>query len=99
GNLMGMWTALPRVDVESVGAGGGSIAWVDERGMLRIGPASAGSAPGPACYGRGGTEATLTDALLVLGYIDPVRFLGGGMMLHREASFTACGRLGEKLGF
>jgi N-methylhydantoinase A len=99
GNLMGMWTALPRVDVESVGAGGGSIAWVDERAMLRIGPASAGSTPGPACYRRGGTEATLTDALLVLGYIDPARFLGGGMVLDRDASVAVCATLGEKLGF
>ncbi len=99
GNLMGMWTALPRVDVESVGAGGGSIAWVDERAMLRIGPASAGSTPGPACYRRGGTEATLTDALLVLGYIDPARFLGGGMVLDREASVAVCAKVGERLGF
>jgi N-methylhydantoinase A len=99
GNLMGMWTALPRVDVESVGAGGGSIAWIDEREMLRIGPASAGSSPGPACYRRGGTEPTLTDALLVLGYIDPTRFLGGGMVLDREASVAVCAKVGERLGF
>jgi N-methylhydantoinase A len=99
GNLMGIWTALPRVDVESVGAGGGSIAWVDEREMLRIGPGSAGSSPGPACYGRGGVEPTLTDALLVLGYIDPARFLGGGMLLDRDASVAACERIGAKLGF
>ena len=99
GDLMGIWTALPRVDVESVGAGGGSIAWVDERDMLRIGPRSAGSSPGPVCYGRGGVEPTLTDALLVLGYIDPGRFLGGRMTLDRAASVAACGRIGAPLGY
>lgn len=98
GDLMGFWTALPRVDVESVGAGGGSLAWVDERGMLRVGPRSAGSSPGPVCYGRGGTQVALTDALLVLGYIDPARFLGGAMVLDRAAALAACARLGEQLG-
>jgi N-methylhydantoinase A len=99
GDLMGMWTALPRVDVESVGAGGGSVGWVDERGMLRVGPRSVGSFPGPACYGRGGQEPALTDALVVLGYIDPNRFLGGRMTLDREASIAACERVGAALGF
>ena len=98
GDLMGFWTALPRVDVESVGAGGGSLAWIDERGMLRVGPRSAGSSPGPVCYGRGGTQVALTDALLVLGYIDPARFLGGTMVLDREAALAACGKLGDELG-
>ncbi len=98
GDLMGFWTALPRVDVELVGAGGGSLAWVDERGMLRVGPRSAGSSPGPVCYGRGGTQVALTDALLVLGYIDPARFLGGAMVLDRAAALAACARLGEQLG-
>jgi N-methylhydantoinase A len=98
GDLMGFWTALPRVDVESVGAGGGSLTWVDERGMLRVGPSSAGSSPGPVCYGRGGERAALTDALLVLGYIDPHHFLGGAMKLDREAALAACGRLGDGLG-
>lgn len=97
GDLMGFWTALPRVDVESVGAGGGSLTWIDERGMLRAGPRSAGSSPGPACYGRGGKRAALTDALLVLGYIDPDRFLGGAMKLDREAAFAALARLGDGL--
>ena len=77
GDLMGVWTALSLVDVDSIGAGGGSIGWVDARGMLRVGPHSAGADPGPACYGRGGTEPTLTDALLLLGYLSPDRFLGG----------------------
>ncbi|MBV1689204.1 hydantoinase/oxoprolinase family protein [Novosphingobium sp. G106] len=97
GELMGFWTALPRVDVESVGAGGGSLTWIDERGMLRVGPRSAGSSPGPACYGRGGERAALTDALLVLGYIDPERFLGGTMTLDREGAVAACARLGDGL--
>ncbi|MBW8753850.1 MAG: hydantoinase/oxoprolinase family protein [Sphingomonadales bacterium] len=97
GELMGFWTALPRVDVESVGAGGGSLTWIDERGMLRVGPRSAGSSPGPACYGRGGTRAALTDALLVLGYIDAGNFLGGAMQLDREGAVAACARLGDGL--
>jgi len=98
GDLMGFYTALPRVDVESVGAGGGSLTWTDERGMLRVGPQSAGSMPGPVCYSRGGQQAALTDALLVLGYIDPARFLGGTMTLDREAALAAFARLGEELG-
>ena len=98
GDLMGFWTALPRVDVESVGAGGGSLAWIDERSMLRVGPRSAGSSPGPVCYGRGGTQVALTDALLVLGYIDPARFLGGTMVLDHDAALAACSKLGEALG-
>jgi N-methylhydantoinase A len=97
GDLMGFWTALPRVDVESVGAGGGSLTWIDERGMLRVGPRSAGSNPGPACYGRGGSQAALTDALVVLGYIDPANFLGGAMQLDREGALAACARLGDGL--
>lgn len=98
GDLMGFWTALPRVDVESVGAGGGSLSWIDERSMLRVGPRSAGSNPGPVCYGRGGTQVALTDALLVLGYIDPDNFLGGTMKLDKEAAVAACDRLGADLG-
>jgi N-methylhydantoinase A len=97
GDLMGFWTALPRVDVESVGAGGGSLTWIDERGMLRVGPSSAGSSPGPVCYGRGGDRAALTDALLVLGYIDPNHFLGGAMKLDRQGALAACARLGNGL--
>ncbi len=98
GDLMGVWTALSLVDVESIGAGGGSLGWIDARGMLRVGPQSAGAVPGPACYGRGGTEATVTDALVVLGYIDPNRFLGGDFDLDAEAARAACARLGEPLG-
>ena len=96
--LMGVWTALPRVDVESIGAGGGSIAWIDARGMLRVGPQSAGSSPGPVCYGRGGERPTVTDALVVLNYIDPENFLGGEMGLDRAAALAACAELGGELG-
>ena len=81
--------AVPLVDVSSIGAGGGSIAWVDDGGGLRIGPVSAGSDPGPACYGRGGTHATVTDANLVLGYIGADSFLGGEMALDPDASRRA----------
>lgn len=98
GELMGIWTALPRVDVESIGAGGGSIAWIDARGMLRVGPHSAGSHPGPVCYGKGGREPTVTDTLVVLGYIDPENFLGGDMALDRDSATAACGALGAPLG-
>jgi N-methylhydantoinase A len=85
----GHMTGFPSVAVRSVGAGGGSIAWVDDGGLLRVGPNSAGSEPGPACYGRGGTEPTLTDACLFLGYIDPSYFLGGTMSLDRTAAEAA----------
>lgn len=80
---------FPSVDVKSVGAGGGSIAWVDEGGLLHVGPISAGAVPGPACYGKGGTRPTLTDASLVLGHIDPAFFLGGAMKLDVECAATA----------
>jgi N-methylhydantoinase A len=98
GEVGGVWTALSVVDVESIGAGGGSIGWVDARGMLRVGPRSAGADPGPACYGRGGTDPTVTDALVVLGYIDPDRFLGGTFALDPDAARAACARLGAELG-
>jgi N-methylhydantoinase A len=88
----GHLTGFPSVDVQSVGAGGGSIAHVDAGGLLGIGPRSAGSQPGPACYGRGGTEPTLTDACLVLGYLDPSYFLGGRMPLDRAAAEAAIER-------
>jgi N-methylhydantoinase A len=79
-------TGFPSIDVKSVGAGGGSIAWVDDGGVLHVGPQSAGSVPGPACYGSGGGEATATDAALVLGYIDPRYFLGGRIHLDADLS-------------
>lgn len=92
--LLGMAT----VDIRSVGAGGGSIAWVDAGGMLRVGPHSAGSVPGPACYGRGGENATVTDAAVALGYIDPDRFLGGRMKLDKAASQAVIDKVARQLG-
>lgn len=89
---------IPKVDVRSVGAGGGSIGWVDVAGMIRVGPESAGARPGPACYGLGGTRPTVTDANVVLGLIEPGDFLGGRMRLDREAAEAAVGALGEELG-
>ncbi len=89
---------MPKVLVHTIGAGGGSIAWIDQGGLLRVGPQSAGSRPGPACYGFGGEAATVTDADLVLGYLDPASFLGGRMRLDRDLAIEALGRLGEPLG-
>lgn len=90
--------ALPAVDVSTVGAGGGSIAWLDEGGALRVGPRSAGARPGPACYGHGGTEPTVTDANLLLGYLDAGGVLAGGLALDRGAAEDALTRLGDRLG-
>jgi len=95
------WTGdnlgMASVAVHSIGAGGGSIAWVDPGGLLRVGPHSAGSEPGPACYGRGGDEPTVTDAAVALGYIDPAHFLGGRMPLDEDAARRVVGRLAETL--
>lgn len=90
--LRGHMTGFPSVDVKSVGAGGGSIASVDEGGMLHVGPRSAGSTPGPVCYGNGGTEPTVTDSALVLGYLDPAYFLGGAIRLDLPAAVAAIQR-------
>ncbi|MFI5958889.1 hydantoinase/oxoprolinase family protein [Cryptosporangium sp. NPDC051539] len=81
-------TGFPSVDVKSVGAGGGSIAWVDSGGLLHVGPQSAGAVPGPACYSRGGTQPTLTDACVALGLLDPAFFLGGTLPLDAQAART-----------
>lgn len=89
---------LPKVDVRSVGAGGGSIAWVDGGRLLHVGPQSAGARPGPACYGQGGTEATVTDANIVLGILDPDFFLGGTIKLDRARAEDAVRRVATKLG-
>lgn len=89
---------VPKVAVKSIGAGGGSIAWVDDIGVLKVGPRSAGAQPGPACYGRGGTVPTVTDANLVLGYLNPDNFLGGKMRLDRDAAVAALEPLAEQLG-
>jgi N-methylhydantoinase A len=97
-DIGGMITGQPAIDVESIGAGGGSIAWIDDRGMLRVGPHSARATPGPVCYGRGGTEPTVTDAMILLGYIDPAAFMGGAMKLDVESARAACERLGKRIG-
>jgi N-methylhydantoinase A len=89
---------LPTVDVHTVGAGGGSIGWMDPGGALRVGPRSAGAQPGPACYGRGGTEPTVTDANLLLGNLAADSTLAGGVALDAEAAERAVGALGEELG-
>src|SRR5437879_10749749 len=89
---------LPAVAVESIGAGGGSIAWVDATGALKVGPRSAGALPGPACYGIGGTEPTVTDANLVLGYLNPERVYGGSIHLERARAVTVIESLGRRLG-
>ncbi len=90
--------ALPMVDVHTVGAGGGSIAWRDSGGALRVGPRSAGADPGPACYGRGGDQPTVTDANLLLGYLDASSPLAGGVELDRDAAEQAVSSLGDELG-
>ena len=94
GDIIGAST----VDVRSIGAGGGSIAWQDPGGLLRVGPQSAGSVPGPACYGNGGNEPTVTDAALVLGYIDPDYFNGGRLTLDRAAAERVIGEFGKIIG-
>ncbi|MER9236427.1 hydantoinase/oxoprolinase family protein [Mesorhizobium sp. M0622] len=98
GRFTGNITGMSSVDVQSIGSGGGSIAWLDAGGLLRVGPQSAGAKPGPACYGRGGTKPTVTDAALVLGFLDPNHFLGGRMPLDLTAARTAVERVGNKLG-
>jgi N-methylhydantoinase A len=89
---------LPSVDVSSIGAGGGSIAWVDAAGILKVGPQSAGSEPGPACYDRGGTQPTITDAYVTLGILDPEHFLGGELHLDPNLSHRSIDALGAMLG-
>lgn len=96
--LDGVPLRVPMVDIHTVGAGGGSIARVDRAGALVVGPESAGADPGPACYGAGGRKATVTDAHLVLGRLDPERFLGGRTRLDVEAARGALGRVADRLG-
>jgi N-methylhydantoinase A len=90
--------ATPMIDVTTVGAGGGSLAWVANDGTLKVGPESAGADPGPACYGRGGTRVTVTDANLVLGLLDAHNFLGGGLQLDAAQAAAANARLAAELG-
>jgi N-methylhydantoinase A len=89
--------ATPQVDINSIGAGGGSVAWIDEGGALRVGPESAGAEPGPACYGRGGSEPTVTDADVVLGYINPDNILGGDMTIYPTKAKEAIRKVADPL--
>jgi N-methylhydantoinase A len=86
------------IDVSSIGAGGGSIAWLDEAASLHVGPQSAGAAPGPVCYGTGGVEPTVTDASVVLGYLNPRHLVGGALELDADAAHRAIEALSRKLG-
>ena len=94
----GFPVTVPSIDMIEIGAGGGSIAWTDSLGLLKVGPSSAGSEPGPACYGRGGKRPTVTDADLVLGLLDASNFLGGDMALDPAAADAALASLGRDLG-
>lgn len=97
-SIAGFPLLMPMLDIHTIGAGGGSIAYVDRGGAFRVGPQSAGAVPGPAAYGRGGTEPTVTDANLVLGRLDAGDFLGGGMALHPEAARRVVGNVADRLG-
>jgi N-methylhydantoinase A len=96
--LAGQRVGLQALDIVSIGAGGGSIARVDAGGVLHVGPQSAGADPGPSCYGKGGSDATVTDANLVLGFLDPKNFLGGRAPLDRDAAERAVDRIAHALG-
>jgi N-methylhydantoinase A len=96
--IAGFPVMVPMINISTIGAGGGSIAYVDSGGAFRVGPRSAGAEPGPAAYGRGGTHATVTDAHVVLGRLLPDRFLGGEMALDVDAAGAAVGRLADRLG-
>jgi N-methylhydantoinase A len=90
---------VPRIDIRSIGSGGGSIVWIDEvSGTMRVGPSSAGAQPGPACYDRGGVQPTVTDADLVLGYLDPDMFLGGRLRLHAVRARESLAPIASRLG-
>jgi N-methylhydantoinase A len=96
--IAGAKLALPSIDIHTLGAGGGSIARVDDGGILHVGPESAGADPGPACYGKGGVAATVTDANVVLGFLDPENFLGGRARLDVGAAERAVGQIARHLG-
>lgn len=97
-DIGGLPLVLPVVDVSAIGAGGGSIVWVDAHGLLKVGPQSAGAMPGPVSYGRGGTQPAVTDCYLALGYIDPDGFLGGRMVLDVDAARAALAEVGQRIG-
>ncbi len=97
-HIGGIPVMMPVVGVTAIGAGGGSVAWVDEVGVPKVGPQSTGAHPGPACYGRGGKDATLSDAFVVSGFLDPERFLGGRMRLDRALAEEALASFADRLG-
>lgn len=97
-NVHGYPIKAPMLDIHTVGAGGGSIAFVDSGGLLKVGPRSAGADPGPVCYGKGNTEATVTDANIVLQTLNPIEILGGRMKVKRELAVEAVQRLADQLG-
>ena len=94
----GLPISAPFIDLTTMGAGGGSIAWINKGGMLQVGPQSAGAVPGPACYGLGGDEPTVTDANVVLGRMNPENFLGGDMTIAADKSHQAIEKLGRGIG-
>jgi N-methylhydantoinase A len=96
-DVVGFPIRLPTIDITTVGAGGGSIAWFDRDGLLKVGPTSAGAEPGPACYGRGGQDATVTDANLVLGRL-PEALVGGNLKLHKDKAHAAIERIAKTMG-
>lgn len=98
-DVAGFPVRMPMVDINTVGAGGGSIAWFDRDGLMKVGPQSAGAAPGPACYGNGGVEPTVTDANVVLGRLSGEGLLGGSMSLDEEAARRAVATVADRLGF
>jgi N-methylhydantoinase A len=98
GEIAGYTVPISMVGINTIGAGGGSLLWLDAAGRLRVGPRSAGSDPGPACYGRGGSRPTVTDSSLVLGYLNPKTFAGGELELDSKAAERVLGEIGDKLG-
>ncbi|TKT75880.1 hydantoinase/oxoprolinase family protein [Aquamicrobium sp. LC103] len=97
-DIGGLPLVLPVVDVSAIGAGGGSIVWVDQHGIIKVGPQSAGAKPGPVSYGQGGDQPAVTDCYLTLGYIDPAGFLGGRMKLDGDAARAALASVGTRIG-
>ena len=97
-NISGYPVRIPSIDISTIGAGGGSIAWVDNGGILKVGPQSAGAEPGPACYAKGGTEAAITDARVVLGHLNNKELLNGQLPIDSSLSFKAVEKLSEKIG-
>lgn len=97
-NISGYPVRIPSIDISTIGAGGGSIAWIDSGGILKVGPQSAGAEPGPACYARGGTQAAITDARVVLGHLNNKELLNGQLPIDADLSFQAVEKLSEKIG-